>query len=121
MKKIIISILYITCLIPQLRAQETLSLKQCREMALTHNKEMAASFQQTESARYTMKSYKGNFFPNLTANATGLYSTANGGYSSGSGQLPIFSSTGQLQQFAFFPGINLDYKIGPMFLGGIQL
>ena len=74
MKKIIISILYITCLIPQLRAQETLSLKQCREMALTHNKEMAASFQQTESARYTMKSYKGNFFPNLTANATGLYS-----------------------------------------------
>ena len=117
MKKIIISILYITCLIPQLRAQETLSLKQCREMALTHNKEMAASFQQTESARYTMKSYKGNFFPNLTANATGLYSTANGGYSSGSGQLPIFSSTGQLQQFAFFPGINLDYKIGPMFLG----
>ena len=90
-------------------------------MALTHNKEMAASFQQTESARYTMKSYKGNFFPNLTANATGLYSTANGGYSSGSGQLPIFSSTGQLQQFAFFPGINLDYKIGPMFLGGIQL
>ena len=121
MKKIIISILYITCLIPQLRAQETLSLKQCREMALTHNKEMAASFQQTESARYTMKSYKGNFFPNLTANATGLYSTADGGYSSGSGQLPIFSSTGQLQQFAFFPGINLDYKIGPMFLGGIQL
>ena len=121
MKKIIISILYITCLIPQLRAQETLSLKQCREMALTHNKEMAVSFQQTESARYTMKSYKGNFFPNLTANATGLYSTADGGYSSGSGQLPIFSSTGQLQQFAFFPGINLDYKIGPMFLGGIQL
>ena len=72
MKKIIISILYITCLIPQLRAQETLSLKQCREMALTHNKEMAVSFQQTESARYTMKSYKGNFFPNLTANATGF-------------------------------------------------
>ena len=89
MKKIIISILYITCLIPQPRAQETLSLKQCREMALTHNKEMAASFRQTESARYTMKSYKGNFFPNLTANATGLYSTADGGYSSGSGQLPL--------------------------------
>ena len=121
MKKIIISILYITCLIPQPRAQETLSLKQCREMALTHNKEMAASFRQTESARYTMKSYKGNFFPNLTANATGLYSTADGGYSSGSGQLPIFSATGQLQQFAFFPGISLDYEIGPMFLGGIQL
>ena len=44
MKKIIISILYITCLIPQLRAQETLSLKQCREMALTHNKRNGSFF-----------------------------------------------------------------------------
>ena len=66
MKKIIISILYITCLIPQPRAQETLSLKQCREMALKYNKEMAASAKQTESARYTAKSYKGNFLPNFT-------------------------------------------------------
>ena len=44
-------------------AQETLSLKECREMALKYNKEMAASVKQTESARYTAKSYKGNFFP----------------------------------------------------------
>ena len=34
-------------------AQETLSLKECREMALKYNKEMAASVKQTESARYT--------------------------------------------------------------------
>ena len=40
-------------------AQETLSLKECREMALKYNKEMAASVKQTESARYTAKSYKG--------------------------------------------------------------
>ena len=33
-------------------AQETLSLKECREMALKYNKEMAASVKQTESARY---------------------------------------------------------------------
>lgn len=104
MKKIIISILYITCLIPQPRAQETLSLKQCREMALTHNKEMAASFRQTESARYTMKSYKGNFFPNLTANATGLYSTADGGYSSGSGQLPHLLCHGTTPTIRLLPG-----------------
>ena len=30
-------------------AQETLSLKECREMALKYNKEMAASVKQTES------------------------------------------------------------------------
>ena len=47
-------------------AQETLTLEQCREMALKYNKEMAASAKQTESARYTAKSYKGNFLPNFT-------------------------------------------------------
>ena len=59
-------------------AQETLSLKECREMALKYNKEMAASVKQTESARYTAKSYKGNFFPNFTVSGTGLYSNADG-------------------------------------------
>ena len=54
-------------------AQETLTLEQCREMALKYNKEMAASAKQTESARYTAKSYKGNFFPNFTLSGTGIY------------------------------------------------
>ena len=36
-------------------AQETLTLEQCREMALKYNKEMAAAARQTESARYTAK------------------------------------------------------------------
>ena len=65
-------------LVAPAQAQETLSLKECREMALKYNKEMAASVKQTESAHYTAKSYKGNFFPNLTASGTGLYSNADG-------------------------------------------
>lgn len=64
MKKISIILLSILCP-SSLFAQETLSLQQCREMALQYNKEMAASVKQTESALYTMKSYKGNFFPEL--------------------------------------------------------
>ena len=68
-------------LVAPAQAQETLSLKECREMALKYNKEMAASVKQTESAHYTAKSYKGNFFPNLTASGTGLYSNADGSYS----------------------------------------
>ena len=54
-------------------AQETLTLEQCREMALKYNKEMAAAARQTESARYTAKSYKGNFFPNFSL--SGMVST----------------------------------------------
>ena len=46
---IIAGILFGTTL--SLSAQEKLSLKQCREMALKYNKEMAAADRQTEAAR----------------------------------------------------------------------
>lgn len=96
MKKTItlLSSLLLSC---SLSAQETLSLKECREMALKYNKEMAASIKQTESARYTAKSYKGNFFPNFTASGTGIYSTADGSYAIAGGNLPTFlpDATGQ--------------------------
>ena len=46
-------------------AQEKLSLKQCREMALKYNKEMAAADKQTEAARLLSLAIKLNFFPNL--------------------------------------------------------
>lgn len=107
-------------------AQETLSLKECRELALEYNKELAASAKQTESARYMERSYRGNFFPNFTANGTGLYSNADGSYGIAGGNLPTFlpDATGQPVPnggFAYFPGINLDYKIGWVYMGGIQM
>ena len=61
MKKISILIGTLFCS-SALFSQEVLSLKQCREMALQYNKEMAASVRQTESARYMAKSYKGPVF-----------------------------------------------------------
>lgn len=107
-------------------AQETLSLKECRELALEYNKELAASAKQTESARYMERSYRGNFFPNFTANGTGLYSNADGSYGIAGGNLPTFlpDATGQPVPnggFAYFPGFNLDYKIGWAYMGGIQM
>ncbi len=100
-------------LVAPAQAQETLSLKECREMALKYSKEMVASVKQTESAHYTAKSYKGNFFPNLTASGTGLYSNADGSYGIAGGNLPVFlpDATGQFNPgqpsgFAYFPGIN---------------
>lgn len=109
-----------------LLAQETLNLEQCREMALKYNKEMAASAKQTEGAHYTMKSYKGNFFPNFTASGTGLYSTADGSLGIPGGNLPVFlpDASGQFLpngSFAYFPGIDLNYKIGPVYMGSVQV
>lgn len=125
MKKITIILYSLFCSLPLL-AQETLSLKECREMALKYNKEIAAFVKQTESARYTAKSYKGNFFPNFTASGTGLYSNADGSYGIAGGNLPTFlpDATGQPVSnggFAYFPGINLDYKIGWVYMGGVQV
>lgn len=46
-------------------AQETLTLEQCREMALKYNKEMAISVKQTEGAQYTGKKLQRKLFPKL--------------------------------------------------------
>ena len=107
-------------------AQETLTLEQCREMALKYNKEMAISVKQTEGAQYTVKSYKGNFFPNFTLSGTGIYSTADGSLGIAGGNLPTFlpDATGQFlpnNGFAYFPGLDLNYKIGILYMGGVQV
>ena len=125
MKKISILIGALICSLP-LFSQEVLSLEQCREMALRYNKEIAASARQTESARYMVKSYKGNFFPNITAGGTGIYSSADGHYGIAGGNLPVFmpNASGQFLPnggFAYFPGIDLKYKIGLVYMGGVEV
>lgn len=109
-----------------LSAQEKLNLKQCREMALKYNKEISAANRQTEAARLMSLSYKANFFPNFTATGTGIYSTADGSLGVPGGNLPVFTpnpSTGEMVSsgFAYFPGLNLDYKIGTVYSGGVQV
>lgn len=67
---IIADILFGTTL--SLSAQEKLSLKQCREMALKYNKEMAAADRQTEAARLMSLSYKANFSRTLPPTEQGF-------------------------------------------------
>ncbi len=126
--KRIATILYSLCLLPlPMLAQEALSLKQCRDLALQNNKEMAAAVKQTESARYTAKSYWGNFFPNFTASGTGLYTDINGRYSIPGGNLPTFqldATSGQplpTGGFAYFPGIDLNLNVDWAFMAGIHV
>ena len=107
-------------------AQELLTLDQCRQLALDNNKRMAAANKQTQAAHYTMQSYKGNFFPNFTASGTGLYSTANGTFSLPGGNLPTFLPDANGQPipnggFAYFPGIDLNYKVRTVWMGSLQV
>ena len=107
-------------------AQELLTLDQCRQLALDNNKRMAAANKQTQAAHYTMQSYKGNFFPNFTASGTGLYSSANGSFSLPGGNLPTLIPDANGQPipnggFAYFPGIDLNYKVRTVWMGGVQV
>lgn len=100
---------------------DTLSLKECCDMALKYNKTIAAAAKGKESAQHTVGSYRANFFPDFSLSASGLYSTADGGYDSGSGLLPAYSLSGEQTGYAFFPGIGLNYEVGTMFMGGVNI
>ena len=125
MKKKFTLILLLFCA-TTLHAQELLTLDQCRQLALDNNKRMVAASKQTQAAHYMVKSYKGNFFPNFIASGTGLYSTADGTFNIPGGNLPTFlpDANGQPTPnggFAYFPGIDLNYKVRTVWMGGIQV
>ena len=125
MKKINTFIVMFLCTLTT-SAQEILTLDQCRQLALENNKQMTAAAKQTQAASYLQKSYKGNFFPNFMASGTGLYSSANGSFRIPGGNLPTFipkanGSSTPTGGFAYFPGIDLNYKVRTVWLGGIQM
>lgn len=105
------------------RAQEVLTLQQCRDMALENNKQMAAAVKQTEGARYMQKSFKGNFFPNLKAYGNDMYASTDGTLSIPGGNLPVFLPIAPKVPvaFAYFPGIDLNMKVNNVLMAGLQL
>lgn len=119
-------------------APRSISLEQARELALEHNKDIAKSKLTLEQTRYDAKAYKTNFFPRINATAVDLYSTTKGNFSITGGNLPIYTldaATGTyipnitvaadgsytLNQYAYFPDVNMDYKVGNIFYGGVSL
>lgn len=103
-------------------AQTVLTLDQCIEQAKANNRRLAAADKQVQAARYDLRSMKANFLPSISAVGMGLYSNTKGGLNIAGGMLPVFGAdmtpTGQ---FAAFPGMNLDYRIGWLYGGGVQL
>ncbi len=102
-----------------------LTMQECRDMALRFNKQLEASKSSVDAAKFTAKSVKANFFPNIKANAIGFYSDNTLEYNSGEGQLPVFSTTsGQpvpTGEFAYFPGVALALDIDGAFNGSLML
>lgn len=105
---------------------QLLSIDDCIAMALEANNSIKASEFQTRQADEMVRSLKANYLPDISATATGLYSNARGSYSIEGGNLPVFSvdaagAPSPTGSFAYFPGIGLDYKVGPMFTAGVEV
>lgn len=107
-----------------MRAQTVvrLTLDECIEQAEAHNRELAIADKQQQAARFELRSMKANFLPSISATGTGLYSNANGGLHIAGGLLPVVGAdmtpTGAS---ALFPGMNLDYRVGWLYGGGVML
>ncbi len=143
LKNIIISIAAIAS---SLSTQaQTLTLEQCREMALENNIKMAKASEQISQAEYTVKAMRANFLPNISARASYIASNAvmsetiDGGYlptfvtDATTGELtpnimlsngtPVLGSDGQYiyNQYAYFPGIELELEVNSLFSSSLQL
>ena len=107
------------------KGQEVLTLQQCRDMALENNKQMAIAFKKTKGAEFTQKSFKGNFFPNITAFGNDAFASIDSRLNIPGGNLPVFVPNAQgiptPSGFAYFPGIDLNLRIRNMLMAGIQM
>ena len=121
MRHLILSLLLATT--TYISAQEKLSLADCHALALKQNKEIAASAKQTESAIYSQKSYRSLYLPNIKASINGIYSSTKGEYNIEGGLLPnVDPSTGNITPgTTYFPGLALQYEIGDVVTGGIEI
>ncbi|MBQ0056528.1 MAG: TolC family protein [Bacteroidales bacterium] len=145
MKKPFAIISVVLCAALSLQAQ-TLSLDSCISLALAHNRTIQASLVQAEKLSHDVKAYRANFFPNVKLSAQDLWSSSDGNFGVDGGYLPTYNFdpvSGSLKpnvminpgtgtpvmngdvpvfnQYAYFPGLNIDYKVGNIFNAGVLI
>ncbi len=136
-KKVILFTLMLGGSVVGIMAQR-LTLRECIDKALEHNKSLSAAKLKLEQTRYDMKSYKANFFPTANLMATDFYSTAQGAISVDGGHLPIYKFSEQvggyvpsvtvapdgsyrLNEYADFPSQKMKWKLENVIIGGVSL
>lgn len=63
--------------LPAAHAQQVLSLEDCRQLAISGNKELEEARQKTVMADYDKKIALSNYFPSISANGTYMYNSRN--------------------------------------------
>lgn len=120
-----------------LSAQEFITLEISREMALKNNKQMAISAENSRIAGYSVKAYKSNFLPKVSAYGNYLLTSASINKTIPSFHLPTYipDATGQLvpnilttvdgmplfKEYAYFPGMDLSLKPNGTYIAGLNI
>lgn len=92
MKKIsFINALVLSAVIP-ISAQNTLSLENCRQMAITHNKTLEIAKQNVKAANELKKAAFTQFLPNFSANGTYTWNQKNLSLLSEDQNLPVYTT-----------------------------
>ena len=76
--------------ISPVKAQVSLNLEKCREMALESSKKMSIATKQGEKAEFERKAYRANFLPKLSATGLYAYIQKKSSYTIDGGYLPTF-------------------------------
>ena len=123
----------------------TLSLEECRSLAVESNKERAIARETSRKADFTVRSYKANYLPKISASGMYLYSngkmeqTLAGGYLptfvpgpdgtlqpnvlTGPDGRPVTDNNGQtvFKEYAYFPGVPLKFQTEHVFSAMAQV
>lgn len=111
-------------------AQQRLSLVECRDMALQHNKKNKASVIQIEKAKYDVRTYRAKFFPHISAQGNAFFSQHAAEKTLPEQHLPTFAPGTIIPNgVAYIPeipiklDINNNWTVGvaanqPLFMGG---
>jgi outer membrane protein TolC len=126
-------------------AQQTLTLEQCREIALQNNKAVAIAEQTEAKTGYESQSYRANYFPKISATGAYLYSgskmnkTLNGNYlptylpDLATGEMkpniitmpdgsPVTGADGNpvFKEYAYFPDMSFGLDLSGTYMAGIR-
>lgn len=77
MKRIIIALILIVIPLQSVLAQHSLTLEECRQMAVSGNHELEQARLQVQMADYDKKTAFANYFPSISANGTYTYNSRN--------------------------------------------
>ncbi len=109
-----ISTLVAMALVPvAMNAQQTLTLEQCREMAIENNKTLKQAETKIEMAGYDRKIAFANYLPNISATGAYIYNANDIALVSDatSQKLPEYGNAHTFPDSRFRPGTDDRYKI----------